>query len=169
MGNFFTKCANKHFALHTASLTSGHSKKAVSVLQKYHVKTDLAWELIECNKYFDFIIIIICSTILIRLHQRLHQHDDNAWLFEAKGTLYQLIEKLSLLLIGSVTLFIINHNIAYESLDKQRQSLEIFMKCLAIKTFAWKCFFFTTPNAETLPIVTIQKSKLTFLLIIIIP
>ena len=42
MGNFFTKCANKHFALYTASLTSGHSKKAVSVLQKYHVKTDLA-------------------------------------------------------------------------------------------------------------------------------
>ena len=38
MGNFFSKCINKPFTLHTPPVTSEHLKKAVSDIQKNHVK-----------------------------------------------------------------------------------------------------------------------------------
>ena len=38
MGKFLPKGANKYFTLHTIPLTSVHRKKAVSGLQKYHLK-----------------------------------------------------------------------------------------------------------------------------------
>ena len=62
-------------------------------------KTHLALDLIEkeCNKYFDYIIIICltirdnktsCTKVWIK-------NDDKVWLIEAKDKLYQWIRELS--------------------------------------------------------------------------
>lgn len=48
------------------------------------------------------------------------RHDGNVWLLEPKEKIYQCIEKLSLLLVCSETLFIIDDFIASKSLDKRR-------------------------------------------------
>ena len=48
------------------------------------------------------------------------RYDDNIWLVEPKDKLYQWIEKLSLLLACSETLFIIDDIIINERIDKQR-------------------------------------------------
>ena len=47
----------------------------------------------------------------------------SVWLIEPQDTLYRWIKKLSHLLAGSETLFIIDDIIADKSLDKRRQSL----------------------------------------------
>ena len=49
--------------------------------------------------------------------------DDKVWVVEPKDKLYQWIEKLSQLLAGFETLFIINYIISDEGLDNRRQSL----------------------------------------------
>ena len=51
------------------------------------------------------------------------RNDDNAWLIRPKNMLYQLEKKLSLLLPGLETLFIIDDIFADKSLDKLRKSL----------------------------------------------
>ena len=51
------------------------------------------------------------------------KYDDNVWLTEHKGKLYQWVEKLSQLSARSETLFIIDDIMVDESLDKQKQSL----------------------------------------------
>ena len=51
------------------------------------------------------------------------KYDDNVWLTEPKGKLYQWVEKLSQLSARSETLFIIDDIMVDESLDKQKQSL----------------------------------------------
>ena len=90
-------------------------------------KTHLVLDMIEkeCNKHFDY-IIIICPTL--RWNKTYHsrdwiKNDDKVWLIEPKDKLYQWIEKLSQLLARSETLFIIDDIIADEGLDKKRQSL----------------------------------------------
>ena len=90
-------------------------------------KTHLVLDLIEkeCNKHFDY-IIIICPTL--RWNKTYHsrdwiKNDDKVWLIEPKDKLYQWTEKLSQLLARSETLFIIDDIIADEGLDKRRQSL----------------------------------------------
>ena len=90
-------------------------------------KTHLVLGLIEkeCNKYFDY-IVIICSTL-----QQNSTYDakewiktnDNVWLVDPKDNLYQWIKKLSELLRLLEVLFIIDDIIANESLDKRRQPL----------------------------------------------
>ena len=90
-------------------------------------KTHLVLDLIEneCNKHFDY-IIIICPTL--RWDKAYHskdwiKNDDKVWLIEPKDRLYQWIQKLSQLLALSETLFIINDIITDEGLDKRRQFL----------------------------------------------
>ena len=51
------------------------------------------------------------------------RHDDNVFLIEPKDYLYQWIEKLSLSLTWSETLFIIDDIITDENLDNKRQYL----------------------------------------------
>ena len=79
----------------------------------------------ECNKHFDY-IIIICPTL--QWNKTYHPKDwikidDKVWLVEPKDKLYQWVEKLSQLLAFLETLFIIDDIIADEGLDKRRQSL----------------------------------------------
>ena len=90
-------------------------------------KTHLALDLLE-NEYrnhFDF-IVIICPTLE---HNETYRRQGWVWNdpdvipIEPGNNLYYLIEKISNLLAGSKTLFLINDIIANESLDKRRQPL----------------------------------------------
>ena len=90
-------------------------------------KTHLVLELIEnqYSKHFDY-IIIICPTL--RWNKTCHskgwiKNDDKAWLIEPKDNLYQWNGKLSQLLSGLETLFLIDDIIANKDLDKRRQPL----------------------------------------------
>ena len=90
-------------------------------------KTHLALSLLE-NEYrnhFDF-IVIICPTLA---HNETYKSQGWVWNdpdvipIELGNNLYYLIEKISNLLAGSVTLFLINDIIANEALNKRRQPL----------------------------------------------
>ena len=79
----------------------------------------------EYNKHFDY-IVIICPT-LREDNKTYHakewiKNDDNVWLLDPKGNLYQWIKKSELLRFFEI-LFIIDNIIANESLDKKRQPL----------------------------------------------
>ena len=79
----------------------------------------------EYNKYFDFIVIIYPT---LRENSAYHpkewiKTDDNVWLVDPKGNLYQWIEKLSELLRFLEVLFIIDDIIANKDLDERRQPL----------------------------------------------
>ena len=86
-------------------------------------KTHLALSLLE-NEYrnhFDF-IVIICPTLA---HNETYKfrgwvsNDPDVILIEPSNQLYYLIEKISNLLAGSTTLFLIDDIIADEALDKR--------------------------------------------------
>ena len=90
-------------------------------------KTDLALSLLE-NEYrnhFDF-IVIICPTLA---HNETYK--SRGWVWNdpdviptgPDNNLYYLIEKISNLLAGSATLFLIDDIIANEALNKHRQPL----------------------------------------------
>ena len=90
-------------------------------------KTHLALSLLE-NKYrnhFDF-IVIICPTLA---HNETYKsrgwvwNDPDVIPIELNNNLYYLIEKISNLLAGSTTLFLIDDIIADETLDKCHQPL----------------------------------------------
>ena len=90
-------------------------------------KTHLALSLLE-NEYknhFDF-IVIICPTLA---HNSTYKsrgwvwNDPDVIPIEPRNNLYYLIEKISNLLVGSKTLFLIDDIITDETLDKRRQSL----------------------------------------------
>ena len=53
----------------------------------------------------------------------LDKKDDNVFVFESKGNLFELIEKLSLRFSGEETLFVVDDVIADETLDKRRNPL----------------------------------------------
>ena len=90
-------------------------------------KTHLALSLLETEyrNHFDF-ILIICPTLA---HNETYKsrgwvwNDPDVILKEPGNNLYYLIEKISNLLAGSATLFLIDDIIADEALDKRRQPL----------------------------------------------
>ena len=90
-------------------------------------KTQLALDLLESEyfNHFDF-VVIICP---ILKHNGTYKSRDWVWTdpevipIEPGNSLYYLIEKISNLLAGSKTLFLIDDIIADETLDKCRQSL----------------------------------------------
>ena len=90
-------------------------------------KMQLALDLLEteCFNHFDF-IVIICPTLK---HNKTYKSRGWVWtdnkviLIEPGNNLYYLIEKISKLLAGSKTLFLIDDIIAHEALDKRRQPL----------------------------------------------
>ena len=90
-------------------------------------KTHLALDLLESEyfNHFDF-IIIICPTLK---HNKMYKSRGWVWTdpevipIELGNNVYYLIEKISNLLAGSKTLFLIDDIIADETLDKRRQSL----------------------------------------------
>ena len=90
-------------------------------------KTHLALSLLE-NEYrnhFDF-IVIICPTLRYNSTYKSRGwvwNDPDVIPIELGNRLYYLIEKISNLLAGSATLFLINDIIADKALDKHHQSL----------------------------------------------
>ena len=108
----------------------GYIKKpheAIFTCQTGCGKTHLVLELIgkEYNKHFDY-IIIICTTLWINKTYHAKEwikNDDKVWLIEPKNNLYQWVGKLSQLLSGLETLFIIDDVITNKNLDKRRQPL----------------------------------------------
>ena len=102
----------------------------------------------EYNKHSDY-IIIICPTL--RWNKTYHsrdwiKNDDKVWLIELKDKLYQWIGKLSQLLARSETLFIIDHIIADEGLDKRRQSLLELAQVGIVTTIYAKAIFVWNPK-----------------------
>ena len=97
-------------------------------------KTHLALSLLE-NEYrnhFNF-IVIICPTLA---HNEIYKSRGWVWNdpevipIEPGNKLYYLIEKISNLLAGSTTLFLIDDIIANEALHKRRQPLlELAISC----------------------------------------
>ena len=90
-------------------------------------KTQLALDSLESEykSHFDF-IVIICPTLA---HNETYKSRGWVWSdlevipIEPSNNLYYLIEKISKLLTGSKTLFLINDIIANEALDKHCQPL----------------------------------------------
>ena len=79
----------------------------------------------EYNKHFDY-IISICPTLRDNKTYRAKEwikNDGKVWLIEPKDNLCQWIGKLSQLLSGLKTLFIIDDIIVDKDLDKKRQLL----------------------------------------------
>ena len=90
-------------------------------------KTQLALSLLETEhrNHFDF-IVIICPTLRYNStykNQSWVWNDPDVILIEPGNQLYYLIEKVSNLLAGDKTLFLIDDLIADETLDKRRQPL----------------------------------------------
>ena len=90
-------------------------------------KTHLALSLLETEyrNHFYF-IVIICPTLR---YNSTYKNQSSVWndpdviLIELGNQLYYLIEKISNLLTGDKTLFLIDDMIADETLDKCRQPL----------------------------------------------
>ena len=90
-------------------------------------KTHLALNLLE-NEYrihFNFIVIICPMLEHNEIYKSQHWvwNDPDVIPTELGNNFYYLIEKISKLLTGSKTLFLINDIIADEALDKRRQPL----------------------------------------------
>ena len=90
-------------------------------------KTHLALSLLETEyiNHFNF-IVIICPTSRYNFTYKSRSwvwNDPDVILIEPGNNLYYLIEKISNLLTGDKTLFLIDDIIADETLDKRRQPL----------------------------------------------
>ena len=90
-------------------------------------KTHLALSLLETEyrNHFDF-IVIICSTLRYNSTNKNRNwvwNDPDVIPIELGNNLYYLIEKISNLLTGDRTLFLIDDIIADETLDKHQQPL----------------------------------------------
>ena len=88
-------------------------------------KTHLALSLLE-TEYRNHFIVIICPTLRYNsTYKSLGWvwNDPDVILIEPGNQLYYLIEKISNLLTGSTTLFLIDYIIADEALDKHHQPL----------------------------------------------
>ena len=102
-----------HTALFLAPTGVGETHLALSLLEN------------EYRNHFDF-IVIICPTLA---HNETYKsrswiwNDPEVTPIEPDNNLYYLIEKISKLLAGSKTLFLIDDIITYEALNKRRQPL----------------------------------------------
>ena len=100
---------------------------ALSVALTGEGKIHLALRLLanEYGNHFDF-IVIICLTLRYNSTYKSRGwvwNDPDVIPIEPGNNLYNLIEKISNLLAGSATLFLIDDIIADETLDKRRQPL----------------------------------------------
>ena len=102
-----------HTALFVALTGVGKIHLALSLLEN------------EYRNHFDF-VVIICPTLA---HNEMYKsrgwvwNDPDVILIEPVNNLYYLIDKISNLLTGSATLFLIDDIIADEALDNRRQPL----------------------------------------------
>ena len=102
-----------HTALFVAPIRVGKTHSALSLLEN------------EYRNHFDF-IVIICPTLRYNSTYKSRGwvwNDPDVIPIEPGNQSYYLIEKISNLLAGSKTLFLIDDIIAKEALDKQHQPL----------------------------------------------
>ena len=102
-----------HTALFIASTGVGKTHLALSLLEN------------EYKDHFDF-IVIICPTLRYNSTYKSRSwvwNDPEVIPIEPRNNLYYLIEKISNLLTGDKTLFLIDDIIADETLDKRHQPL----------------------------------------------
>ena len=102
-----------HTAIFTGPTSCGKTQRVLDLIEK------------EYRHHFDN-IVIICPTIRWNktyLDRLWIWKDDDVFVFEPKGNLFELIEKLSDIFSGEETLFIVDDIIADETLDKKRQPL----------------------------------------------
>ena len=102
-----------HTALFVAPTGVGKAHSALNLLEN------------EYRNHFDF-IVIICPTLRYNSSYKSRGwvwNDPDVIPMELGNNLYYLIEKISKMLAGSKTLFLIDDIIANEALDKRRQPL----------------------------------------------
>ena len=102
-----------HTAFFTGPTSCGKKRRVLDLIEK------------EYKHHFEN-VVILCPTLRWNktyLDRSWIWSDDYVFCFEPKGNLFEFIEKLSSLLSGEETLFIVDDMIADETLDKRRQPL----------------------------------------------
>ena len=102
-----------HTAIFSGPTGCGKTQKVLDLIEK------------EYKHHFDN-IVILCPTLRWNktyLERSWIWLDDYVFCIEPRGNLFALIEKLSSMLSGEETLFIVDDMIADETLDKKRQPL----------------------------------------------
>ena len=102
-----------HTAIFSGCTSCGKTQRVLDLIEK------------EYKHHFEN-IVILCPTIWWNktyLERSWIWKDSYVFVFEPKGNLFELIEKLSKLFSGEETLFIVDDMIADETLDKKRQPL----------------------------------------------
>ena len=109
-----TNCVkDPHTAIFTGPTGCGKTQRVLDLIEK------------EYKGHFDN-IVILCPTLRWNktyLERSWIWSDDRCFCFEPRGNLFEIVEKLSSLLSGEATLFIVDDMIADETLDKRRQPL----------------------------------------------
>ena len=108
-----TYVKDPHTAIFTGPTGCGKTQRVLDLIEK------------EYKHHFDN-IVILCPTLRWNktyLDRSWIWKDDYVFSIEPKGNLFELIEKLSSMLSGEETLFIIDDMIADENLDRRRQPL----------------------------------------------
>ena len=102
-----------HSAIFSGCTGCGKTQRVLDLVEK------------EYKHHFDN-IVILCPTLRWNktyLERSWIWNDDYVFVFEPRGNLFELIEKLGNLFSGEETLFIVDDIIADETLDKKRQPL----------------------------------------------
>ena len=102
-----------HTAIFSGPTSCGKTQRVLDLLEG------------EFRQHFDN-IVIVCPTLRWNktyLNRSWIWKDDYVFPLEAKGNLFEIVEKLSSLLSGEETLFIVDDMIADEALDKRRNPL----------------------------------------------
>ena len=102
-----------HTGIFSGPTSCGKTKRVLDLLEN------------EYKHHFEN-IVILCPTIRYNrtyLERSFIWKDDYVFIFEPKGNLFEIIEKLSNSFSGEQTLFIVDDIIADETLDKKRQPL----------------------------------------------
>ena len=108
-----TYVKDPHTAIFSGPTGCGKTQKVLDLIEK------------EYKHHFDN-IVILCPTLRWNktyLERSWIWNDDYVFCIEPRGNLFALIEKLSSMLSGEETLFIVDDMIADETLDKRRQPL----------------------------------------------
>ena len=102
-----------HTAIFTGPTSCGKTQKVLDLLER------------EYRHHFDN-VVILCPTLRWNktyLERAWMRKDDWVFLFEPRGNLFEIIEKLSTKFSGEETLFVTDDIIADETLDKRRNPL----------------------------------------------
>ena len=102
-----------HTAIFSGPTSCGKTQRVLDLLER------------EYRHHFDN-VVILCPTLRWNktyLERAWIKKDDCVFLFEPRGNLFEIIEKLSTKFSGEETLFIVDDMIADETLDKRRNPL----------------------------------------------